>query len=64
MNIDAQAFAEEWVTAWNAHDLERILGHYHYDFEIITPMIKMSLGIDTGSLVGKAAITGYWRAHL
>ena len=23
MDIDAQAFAEEWVAAWNAHDLER-----------------------------------------
>lgn len=64
MNIDAQAFAEEWVAAWNAHDLERILGHYRDDFEIITPMIKMSLGIDAGSLVGKAAIADYWRAAL
>ncbi len=23
MDIDAQAFASEWVAAWNAHDLER-----------------------------------------
>ena len=64
MNLDAKAFAEEWVAAWNAHDLERILGHYSDDFEIITPMIKMSLGVDTGSLVGKAAIADYWRAAL
>ena len=64
MDIDAQAFAEAWVSAWNAHDLERILGHYRDDFEIITPMIKMSLGVDTGSLVGKGAIADYWRAAL
>lgn len=64
MDIDAQTFAEEWVAAWNAHDLERILSHYRDDFEIITPMIKMSLGIDTGCLVGKAAISNYWRAAL
>ncbi len=64
MDIDAQAFAEEWVAAWNAHDLERILTHYSDDFEIITPMIKMSLGVDTGSLVGKPAIADYWRAAL
>ena len=38
MDIDAQAFAEEWVAAWNAHDLERILAHYRDDFEIITPI--------------------------
>ncbi len=64
MDIDAQAFAEEWVAAWNAHDLERILAHYSDDFEIITPMIKMSLGIDTGTLVGKPAIGDYWRGAL
>jgi len=64
MDIDAKAFAEEWVAAWNAHDLERILSHYRDDIEIITPMIKISLGIDTGSLVGKAAIADYWRAAL
>ena len=64
MDIDAQAFAEEWVAAWNAHDLERILAHYSDDFEIITPMIKMSLGVDTGSLVGKPAIGDYWRPAL
>ena len=64
MDIDAKAFAEAWVAAWNAHDLERILSHYRDDVEIITPMIKMSLGIDTGSLVGKAAIANYWRAAL
>jgi len=64
MDIDAQVFAEEWVAAWNAHDLERILAHYSDDFEIITPMIKMSLGVDTGSLVGKPAIGDYWRAAL
>jgi len=64
MDIDAQAFAEEWVAAWNAHDLDRILAHYSDDFEIITPMIKMSLGVDTGSLVGKPAISDYWRVAL
>ncbi len=64
MDIDVQAFAEEWVAAWNAHDLERILSHYSEDFEIITPMIKISLSIDAGSLKGKAAIANYWRAAL
>ena len=69
MNIDAQAFAEEWMAAWNAHDLESIPGHYRDNFEIIRPMIKMSRGVDarlcsSGSLVGKVAIADYWRAAL
>lgn len=50
MDIDAQAFAEEWVAAENAHDLEHILSHYSDDFEIIAPMIKMPLGIDAAPL--------------
>ena len=33
MNIDARTFAEEWVAAWNAHDLERILAHYSDEFK-------------------------------
>ena len=37
---------------------------YSDDVEIITPMIKMSLGVDTGSLVGKPVIANYWRAAL
>jgi hypothetical protein len=27
----AERFAEEWVAAWNAHDLVRILAHYEDD---------------------------------
>jgi ketosteroid isomerase-like protein len=27
----ADPFAEEWIAAWNAHDLPRILSHYEDD---------------------------------
>jgi ketosteroid isomerase-like protein len=27
------AFAKEWLDAWNAHDLERILALYEQEFE-------------------------------
>ena len=27
----ARAFAANWIAAWNAHDLERILEHYTED---------------------------------
>jgi ketosteroid isomerase-like protein len=32
-----QAFAEEWIAAWNARDLERILSHYTEDVEFASP---------------------------
>jgi hypothetical protein len=33
----AERFAEEWIAAWNAHDLPRILSHYEDDFEMPSP---------------------------
>jgi ketosteroid isomerase-like protein len=62
MNI--QQFAEEWIAAWNSHDLDRILSHYADDVEITTPMIKMALGIDNGTLKGKANVADYWSKAL
>lgn len=64
MNIDARAFAKEWIATWNSHDMEAILAHYTDDFEITTPMIKIALGQNTGTLIGKTAIRRYWEAAL
>jgi ketosteroid isomerase-like protein len=35
----AERFAKEWVAAWNAHDLDRVLSHYEDDFEMPSPII-------------------------
>lgn len=61
---DATRFAQDWVAAWNSHDLERILSHYADDFAITTPMIKTLLGVESGTLTGKQAIREYWQAGL
>ena len=62
--LNIEEFANEWIAAWNAHDLDRILSHYTDDFEITTPMIKVAMGIDTGTLKGKDNIRDYWAAAL
>ena len=62
--MNQQQFAEKWIKSWNSHDLDDILSHYTDDFEITTPMIKMALGIDTGTLKGKKAISDYWSKAL
>ena len=62
--MDAHEFAKEWIEAWNSHDLDRILTHYSDDVEITTPMIKIALGNDSGSLKGKEAVGVYWRQAL
>lgn len=35
----ADHFAREWIEAWNAHDLERILSHYTEEFRMSSPRI-------------------------
>lgn len=62
--MDAQKFAKEWIEAWNSHDMDRILSHYSDDVEITTPMIKIALDIETGTLKGKAAVADYWSKAL
>ena len=60
----ARQFAEEWIAAWNAHDLERILSHYTDDFEMQSPLIVERMGVSSGILRGKEAIRPYWQQGL
>lgn len=59
----AQEFADEWIAAWNALDLDRVLSHYSDDFEMISPLI-IKTGEPSGSLKGKSKVEAYWRAAL
>ena len=60
----AEHFALEWIAAWNAHDLDRILSHYADDFEMASPVIRRLGHAADGRLRGKAAVGAYWRAAL
>ena len=60
----ATTFAKDWISSWNAQNLEEILNHYSDDIEITTPMIKMALGEETGTLKGKDAVADYWQKAL
>lgn len=60
----AHQFAQEWVSAWNSHDLEAIFSHYTDDFEMISPYILAITGEPSGILKGKRAIGEYWGAAL
>jgi ketosteroid isomerase-like protein len=61
---DARAFAEEWVEAWNAHDLERILGHFTEDITFSSPVAATIVPGSGGVIRGKAALREYWREGL
>jgi len=60
----AERFAKEWVDAWNAHDLDRVLSRYEDDFEMSSPIIRNLVGEISGTLKGKPAIRAYWAKAL
>ncbi|WP_055049503.1 nuclear transport factor 2 family protein [Devosia sp. A16] len=62
MSIESRSFAEAWVEAWNARDLERILDHYAADIVFLSPVAARRLG--DGRVNGIAALREYWSAAL
>lgn len=60
----AMDFANDWINAWNSHDLTEILSHYSDDFEMTSPMIVKVTGNSSGVLKGKAAVGDYWAKAL
>jgi ketosteroid isomerase-like protein len=59
---DARAFAEDWIAAWNAHDLDRILSHYAPEVACLSPVAQKRVG--NGRVEGLAALRGYWSGAL
>jgi ketosteroid isomerase-like protein len=55
--------AQEWIAAWNAHDLEQILAHYAEDVELISPFVAKLTGRSEGVVRGKAALRELFRAR-
>ena len=60
----AEHFAQEWISAWNSHDLDRILAHYSDHFTMSSPRIAALTEQSSGILCGKAAVVDYWRRAL
>jgi hypothetical protein len=62
MNLSPQAFADEWIAAWNSHDLERILLHYADDIVFLSPIAQQLAG--NGRVSGVSALRSYWKKGL
>ena len=60
----AQQLAQEWIAAWNAHDLERILEHYEEGVELISPVAAKLLTRKDGKVSGKSDLRSYFRRGL
>jgi hypothetical protein len=60
----ANQFADEWIEAWNSHDLNRIVTHYSDDIIFSSPFVASVGGVSTGSLCGREALGVYFKAAL
>lgn len=56
---DYEAFADEWLQAWNDRDVEAILAHYTDDIELRSPVAAHLLADPSGMVVGKALLRDY-----
>ena len=57
---DLAALGREWISAWNSHDLERVLALYTEDAEMTSDKIQ-ALGFEaSGTLRGKDKLRAYW----
>jgi hypothetical protein len=59
----AYQLANEWIAAWNAHDLDRILEHYDEDVELTSP-VAAQLGEPNGLVAGKVRLRAYFQRGL
>jgi hypothetical protein len=61
---EAWHWAEDWVAAWNAHDLDRLMSHYEDAVELTSPVASQLLGTSDGKVVGTANLRAYFRRGL
>lgn len=57
-----RVFVDDWVTGWNAHDLESVLSHFADDVVFTSPVAAELVG--GGVVRGKAALREYWSEGL
>jgi hypothetical protein len=60
----AKRFAIDWINAWNAHDLNRILSHYSSDVVFSSPFVEALGAGPSGSVRGCEALRAYFSAAL
>ncbi|GAC1629238.1 MAG: nuclear transport factor 2 family protein [Nevskia sp.] len=58
----AQSWAHDWISAWNARDLDAVLAMFTDDCEFRSPKAAAITG--NGTVHGKPALEAYWREAL
>jgi predicted ester cyclase len=63
-STDAARFADEWISAWNSHDLDEITSHYAENVILTSPVAAALLGDPRGEVKGIAALRAYFAKGL
>lgn len=61
---DPASFSADWVAAWNAHDVEAVLAHFHEDVVFTSPTAARVVPASGGVVRGKQALRDYWTEAL
>lgn len=61
---EAWNFANDWVAAWNARDLDSIMTHYGDAVELTSPAAARLLGTSDGKIAGKVNLRAYFQRGL
>jgi len=56
--IDAQAYAEQWISDWNRKDVEGVLSHFSESVEFESSRARAVLG--SATVEGKSRLREYW----
>lgn len=56
----ADALAQEWIEAWNRHDIDAVLTHYSDDVIFTSPFAIEFAGKEDGTVHGKKELRAYW----
>lgn len=58
---DLSDIALKWLTAFNSHDLEKLLALYHSDARHFSPKLKIRKPETNGWVSGKDALREWWQ---
>ncbi|MDQ6481423.1 nuclear transport factor 2 family protein [Dyadobacter sp. LHD-138] len=62
--VNAKEFSEEWISAWNSQEIDKIMKHYAEDIEFYSPVIQ-NLGVNQeGVLKNKTELRSYFEKAL
>ncbi|MGC2164171.1 MAG: nuclear transport factor 2 family protein [Silvibacterium sp.] len=57
---EIRQFADDWIGAWNSHDLDAIVSHYAPDVVLTSPAAAKLLQDSSGTVAGKDALRRYF----